>query len=473
MKEATLQETNDLRPAAALHCADESLFRLHFENLPGPAYLWRRAEEGFDLIGYNRAASERGDAAAVGALGRGAGGDPAKSNDLQAGLRACLDSRAVTRHESDLQCGPGDVRRVVHTLVPVAADILVHHVEDITDGYRAAQALRESEARARAFLEANPDMLARVSRDGRYLAVHIPENVAQYLPMSREDFLGRTVMDLFDPEFAREHDRHRSRALETGEMQRWQYARLVDGKTRYLDARFIRSGNDEVVVAITDVTDRVDREREAVNAIDRERNRIGRDLHDGLGQLLTGIKLILEPMRKQFSAAAAANLEQALELVDLAIAQASELAKGLSPVPKQGGTIAAALEELTRHARHFFHVDCSVTARNVPADLTDECAINLYRIAQEAITNAVKHGKAGKVEVRCAGEDDRLVLEIEDDGFGGAGPKGSGMGLRIMRYRARAIGGELSIDTGMHGGTVVRCFCPLPAGRGPRPAPAE
>ncbi len=331
----------------------------------------------------------------------------------------------------------------------------------------ALKALRESEARSRALMQACPDMLMRVNRDGYHIDVHIPENIAQFLPMGLDSFVGKRTSEIFEPEFAREHDRLLVRALETGKTQRWQYSRRIQGKTRYLESRFVRSGEDEVVIAVTDVTDRVDLEREAVNAIERERNRIGRDLHDGLGQLLTGIKLILEPVRKQLAAqsggaTASANVEQALELIGTAIAQTSELARGLSPMPKDGGfTFAGALEQLATQATRFFRIDCSVSCEGVPDDLGDERSINLYRIAQEALTNAVRHGRATNVRIDCRRLRRRLVLTIEDDGVGIREPAGPGMGLHIMHYRARALGGEVIIDGREEGGTRVRCFCPL------------
>lgn len=349
-------------------------------------------------------------------------------------------------------------------LEPGAAEILGMHGDVDAD---AGRALREFEARSRAFMQANPDMLMRVSRDGRHLDVHIPEHIAAFLPMGKDSFLGKTVDEMFEPEFALEHRRCRIKAIETGEMQRWQYSRQVGGRTRYLEARFLRGGDDEVVVAVSDVTERVELEREVVNAIERERNRIGRDLHDGLGQMLTGIKLILEPVRRRIAAesgAGSANVEQALELINLAIAQVSELARGLSPVPRGGGlTFVNALEELAKQATRLFRIDCGVSQDGVPDDVGEERAINLYRIAQEAITNAVKHGRAHRVHLDCRVEGGMLKLAVEDDGVGVAGAEGQGMGMHIMRYRARALGGALSVSAGEKGGTVVRCSCPLPA----------
>src|SRR5690606_28842770 len=120
----------------------------------------------------------------------------------------------------------GISKRLVVTLIPVTRDILVHHTEDITSRYQADQALRASEARSRALMAAHPDMLVRVSRGGDYLDVHIPEETARNLAHGEEWYLGRNVEELFEPEFARAHQRFRHKALETGEVQFWQYARM-------------------------------------------------------------------------------------------------------------------------------------------------------------------------------------------------------------------------------------------------------
>ncbi|HEX5421086.1 MAG TPA: ATP-binding protein [Gammaproteobacteria bacterium] len=330
------------------------------------------------------------------------------------------------------------------------------------DGYDTDQALRESETRARALIEASPDILMRVTREGMHIEVHVPERVAALFPRGQERLVGKNVADIFEPELAREHERCRCTAIDTGKMQRWQYSVHLDGRMRHLEARFVRSGDDEVVIAVSDVTERVDFEREAVNSIERERSRIGRDLHDGLGQLLTGVKLILEPVKKHVNAAGSAKIEQALELINLAIAQTSELARGLSPVSKDGGfTFANALEQLAKQAGKFFHIKCSVTHRDLPDDLDEELAINLYRIAQEALTNSVKHGRSTEVQIHCRAETDLLVLVIEDDGAGIPEDCIRGMGMHSMHCRARAIGGELLVGPGARGGTVVRCVCPL------------
>jgi two-component system, LuxR family, sensor kinase FixL len=444
---------------------DESLFRAHFEALPKPAYIWRRFGDDFRLIAHNKAAADAAGACVSETLGMSA---KSLHRDFVPRLSRCVESDAVIRDEIDYPMPPNESRRLIVTLIPLAPDIVVQHNEDITSRYRAEEDLRASEARIRALMKANPDMLVRVSRDGEYLDVHIPENVADNLPFRQDRFLGRNVSELFEPEFAAAHERYRRKALETGEVQLWQYARTARGTMRYIDARFHRSGDDEVVVAVTDVTNRVDLEREIVNSVERERNMIGHDLHDGLGQLLTGVKLMLEPLKRRLAAADpkdGKSLQQAVDLLNQAIAQTSELARGLSPVPRDGGfTLANALQQLARRTEEFFGITCRVENADVSKDLTEECSNNLYRIAQEAITNAAKHGNATHIELRCSIESGRQVLTVEDNGTGMWEPKASsrGMGLHIMQYRARAIGGEAVLRCRPGGGVIVSCSCPVP-----------
>lgn len=460
----------DDTPAGAeseLGLPDERLFRAYFENLPKPAYIWRRfADSDFRLIAHNKAAAvasgscveEEFSALSARRL----------NETFVQRLFLCAESYTVVRDEIDYPDPTGVLRRLIVTLIPVAPDIVVQHNEDITDRHRAEQELRASEARSRALMEANPDMLVRVSRDGEYLDVHIPERVAKNIPLSRESYLDHNVAELFEPEFAAAHERYRRKALETGEVQLWQFARIAGGKTHYIDARFHRSGEDEVVIAITDVTNRVDLEREIVNSVERERNMIGHDLHDGLGQLLTGVKLMLEPLKRKVAAAdesAGRNLQQAVDLLNQAIAQTSELARGLSPVPRDGGfTLANALQQLAQRTEEFFGIDCRVVSSEVSVELSEESSNNLYRIAQEAITNAAKHGEATSIELRCYIDNGRQVLTVEDNGRGLSEPKTNsrGMGMHIMQYRARAIGGEAVVRCRPGGGVVVWCSCPVP-----------
>src|SRR5690606_11838874 len=161
------------------------------------------------------------------------------------------------------------------------------------------------------------------------------------------------------------------------------------------------------------------------------------------------------------------NLQQAIDLINQAIAQTSELARGLSPVPREaGGTLRHAREQLANRSQAVFGVSCRVHATAKLDQLSEESANNLYRIAQEAVTNAVKHGKATEVDIRAKASADGLTMTIEDNGIGFKRTKtpSRGMGMHIMRYRARAIGGELTAMTRPGGGAMVSCFCPLPSG---------
>ncbi len=260
----------------------------------------------------------------------------------------------------------------------------------------------------RALLDANPDLIVRLTRDGTYLDVHATDpRVNYHLPLTMHDFIGRNVADLFEPEFAREHARYRNLALATGQMQRWEYVRKDPrGSPRHIEARFVKSGDDEVVATVRDFTERVELEREVIASGERERTRIGQDLHDGLAQLLIGVRLLLTALRDKLTLSGSPHhddADRAVDLVSRAIAQTSELAHGLSPIPKRG-RLSDALRQLGKESEKLLGVRCDVDCQcaGTQPTLSETTATHLYRIAQEAITNAVKHGKATRIDIKCA-----------------------------------------------------------------------
>ncbi|MGE4556758.1 MAG: 7TM diverse intracellular signaling domain-containing protein [Desulfovibrionaceae bacterium] len=204
-------------------------------------------------------------------------------------------------------------------------------------------------------------------------------------------------------------------------------------------------------------------EREIINVSEEERRRISHDLHDGLCQRLGGIRLrcgVLE-MSPQDDPAMAAEIAEISSLLEDSVNQAYDLSRGLWPVERVGPGAGPSLEELARRVSESSGVAIDYVEDLACSPCVNEHLVQLYRIAQEAVANAVKHAKPSRVVIslECRA-DRRLRLVVRDDGAGRAAapPSGKGgLGLHIMRYRARVIGGELSMTDAEPSGTVVAC----------------
>jgi len=217
---------------------------------------------------------------------------------------------------------------------------------------------------------------------------------------------------------------------------------------------------------LQDATARRQLEREVLEVSNREQQRIGNDLHDGLGQELTGIALLLRGLENR-AEREAPSLSPAIEevalLVNDAIFTTRALARGLSPVTFDRGGLAFALEELARRLSATFHIDVRCEADHaLDRGLTSANALHLYRIAQEAVTNAAQHGQADRVQISLCHDADRGLLRIEDNGtgFNLAVHQSKGLGLRIMHYRTQMMAGSLRIEPTRPHGTVVCCRFP-------------
>jgi signal transduction histidine kinase len=222
-------------------------------------------------------------------------------------------------------------------------------------------------------------------------------------------------------------------------------------------------------------------EREILHISAREQRRIGHDLHDGLGQFLGGVAFQAKLLEDSLASEKSTHLpaaKQVVRLLNNAIRQTRTLALGLDPIALAAHGLSSALHRLADDTRSVFRINCSakIEAGFEPVDAN--ASHQLYRIAQEAVTNAVQHGQARHVQLQLGFKAGQLCLTIRDDGrgFGPEKKKDAGMGLRIMEYRARSLGGLVKISSKPKQGTEVRCVVPkilMSAPSAQAPVPAE
>lgn len=204
-------------------------------------------------------------------------------------------------------------------------------------------------------------------------------------------------------------------------------------------------------------------EKQILGISEQEQQRIGCDLHDNLCQHLTGTAIAALNVEQDLAdmglGKAAGDVRRLVDLVEEGITLAREIARGLSPVQLEPEGLMDAFEELAATTRRRLKTECHFEHEG-PVQMDDAAAgIHLYRIAQEAVSNAVRHGRAKHILIRFTATGDQAVLMIRDDGCGltSPPPEDKGMGLRIMKYRAAMIGASLAVDSGPEGGTCVIC----------------
>jgi signal transduction histidine kinase len=227
---------------------------------------------------------------------------------------------------------------------------------------------------------------------------------------------------------------------------------LIDNEKR------IRGG----VIVMRDVTHRRMLEKQIAEISDREQSRIGQDLHDSLCQQLVSVSYATEILRlalEQANSPESSKVENIAEMINQSITQARQFARGLYPVRLEADGLSSALEELANTVQARTKIRCRFTVDD-PVFINDEvAAINLFRIAQEAVNNAVKHSRAKSISIGLGAVEDEVTLTVNDDGIGFTGKpdRAQGMGLHIMNYRARMIGATLDVRRGARGGTIVIC----------------
>jgi signal transduction histidine kinase len=206
-------------------------------------------------------------------------------------------------------------------------------------------------------------------------------------------------------------------------------------------------------------------EEEILRVSERERRNIGHELHDSLCQHLTGTALAGQVLGERLAAKSlpeAADAEKVVGLVEEGITLARNLARGLYPVDVEAQGLMDAFEDLVASVRKAGRARCVFECAAPVLIHDDAAATHLYRIAQEAVRNALQHGKPKRVGLALAERAGLVTLTVEDDGVGlpDAAEMSNGLGIRIMAHRAAIIGGSFAIEPGPTGGTIVTCSMP-------------
>lgn len=385
--------------------------------------------------------------------------------------------REMKSHEQDsLQQRAAESRRssyVTHTTDMVGSLLGIGMVglafflfrRDLANRLRAEEATR----RLADIVECSDDAILRKSLDG--IIVSWNAGAERLYGYTAAEAIGKPVTMLCPTERVEEV------RVQLDRVRQGQHIEHFETTRRRKDGKFVEvslsisplidaDGNVVAASAIArDVTERMRLQREVLEIAASEQRRIGQDLHDGTGQELTGLAMMAERLAGELAAQQLPQSASATKIVDgleQALSHVRALSKGLVPVEVDAEGLMVALSELASRTSDIHGVDCQFECDEPVCILDNQTAMHLYRLSQEAVTNAIKHSRGKNITIRLADDGERLTLTILDDGrgIGRSSSELAGTGLRIMRYRAELIGATLSVGPADPRGTMVTCLLP-------------
>jgi two-component system CheB/CheR fusion protein len=341
-------------------------------------------------------------------------------------------------------------------------------LRDVTDSRNATEDLKDAAEQLRAVVDTAVDGVMLLDSAGKILMFN-PACPRLFGYSAKE--MARCAIDTLIPDMPTgdlDRPAQPNTPLPLKITARPTFGRHKDGSTFPAElslGKASHGGQSVFVSVIRDISERKELEAALLDAIGHEQRRLADDLHDGLGQELTGLSLLLSAFARSArhgEVLAAADLERALEVVQHALQSCRSIARGLSPVTEAQGGLIAGLRDLVARLKTGSGPALDFTTGGVTRlGLSPAASDHLFRIAQEALANALRHAKANLIKVRLDIEPASVRLEICDDGEGlkSAGDA-TGLGLRTMRYRASLLGAKFQVKRADPVGTCVVCECP-------------
>lgn len=389
--------------------------------------------------------------------------------------RAVRYSTERQRSQVELRKAHDELEQRVHERTSDLEHALTALQEEFSDRIKAEEDLRKSEMRFRQMAEAMPEVLWLASSD---------MSVIHFVNPSYEQIWGVGVKTLFqdsrswinavDPQDRPKVENATGRlaeAMERGENTFSEEFRVIrpDDTVAYVHLRLFAIKDEHGRVSqiggiCDDVTDRNALQRQVTQISELERRNLSQDLHDVIGQNLTGVAFLSKACAQRLTQKKDAEADEIMkiaEMVNRAIAQVRALARGLQPVELQTDGLMNAITELCKDVNRCFEQSCQLDVQ-VNLIVSDSGhATHIFYIVREAVMNAVKHSQANTITIRVRGDGDQATIFIEDDGVGmSPEAQGKGMGLAIMQYRSNMIGATLEVQPGEQAGTVVTCRLP-------------
>ena len=375
-----------------------------------------------------------------------------------------LDVAVVVRSSDEVGSLSGSFNRMVATIKWALAEAKAQRLAAET----TAEALRTSEERYRHLVESALAVVWQMDpATARFTFVSQEAETLLGYPVSRwldeQDFW----LNHIHPDDRDKVSASLSR-LSTAKRTREFECRMIasDGRIVWLRNMvnvIVEQGDAlEWIGVMVDITERLLLERQVLKISDQERRRIGQDLHDGLGSHLTGVAMRCRGLARRREKGRSINKEEMDELANLvqeAITQARHLARGLSPVKLEKEGLKSALQDLAAAVEAQCGIHCTFTAASSSDHLDGSISTHLYRIAQEALNNAIRHAEATTLSMRLVMTPAALTLEVHDNGIGLPvdQDRSDGMGLRVMHYRAHMIGAQINVDSTPGKGTIITC----------------
>lgn len=329
---------------------------------------------------------------------------------------------------------------------------------EIEERKKAEILLREGEELARALINSSSEPVFLLTTDGRFIDVN--QEIEKRFDLPKERIIGRSFFDFLSKPQGLRYQEKMETVVESGKAIRFEN-QMGDGwyDTILYPVPDHMGKVSRIAVFAHDITDTRRMQKDIMEISELERRRIGQDLHDGLGQKLTGVAFLAEAVKrtmKEKRYPEVSDIEEIYDNITESIDHARKISSGLWTARLEKYDAGQALSELAGDTENLFGITCILT-NGVSAPVTNITAVtNLYFLARESINNAIRHGKADRIDIELTEDLDSIYLIIRDNGRGAAEnfEDGSGIGMRIMRYRAGIMGGSCSFENTAHGFTV-------------------